>query len=135
MDERRGSSGSGTALESDRGFTRHQWPTRKHTRNTSSMGSIGELASDIMNNKLKIPGQDGSKRGSIIVDTEDEDELRIREREVRALSFASSISSAMSIDEEEAGKSLLVLEEEEADDQCPCLLRGSLCSSKSKRGR
>ena len=95
----------GNIVEKSSTTSRKHWPTRKHTRNTS----IGELASEIMNprSNLKVPSAQDStfKRGSIVVG-EDEDEMRIREREERAMSFASQISdlsSAMSLDEEEAG--------------------------------
>jgi hypothetical protein len=76
------------------------------------MGSIGELAAGIMNNNLKPAGQNSSKRGSMIIDVEeDEDEYKIREREARAMSFASQVSdlsSAVSFDDEEAGESCAI---------------------------
>ena len=90
--------------------SRRHWPTRKHTRNTS----IGERASELFNvnfNKSRTSVQEycGNKRGSI-VEGDPEEDARIREREQRALSFASQISdmsSAMSLDEEEAGESFV----------------------------
>jgi hypothetical protein len=105
----------------EKSISRKHWPTRKHTRNTS----IGELASEIMNPRsgLKVPhSQDNSfKRGSIVIG-EDEDEMRIREREERTMSFASQISdlsSAMSLDEEEAGMLVSVCLGSEADGVVP----------------
>jgi hypothetical protein len=75
------------------------------------MGSIGELASEI----LKVKPSEMSKRESIVVDAdvsgEEEDELRYRDREERTMSFASQtsdMSSAMSMDDEEAGTSILI---------------------------
>jgi hypothetical protein len=66
-----------------------------------------------MNNNLKPAGQNDAKRGSMIIDVEeDEDEYKIREREARAMSFASQVSdlsSAMSFDDEEAGESCAIL--------------------------
>jgi hypothetical protein len=101
---------SNDGSESDRSFTRQHWPTRKHTRHTS-MGSIGELASEI----LKVKPSEMSKRESIVVDAdvsgEEEDELRYRDKEERTMSFASQtsdMSSAMSMDDEEAGTSILI---------------------------
>jgi hypothetical protein len=76
------------------------------------MGSIGELAAGIMNNNIKPTGQNDAKRGSMIIDVEDEDEYKIREREARAMSFASQVSdlsSAVSFDDEEAGESCAIL--------------------------
>jgi hypothetical protein len=105
----------------EKSISRKHWPTRKHTRNTS----IGELASEIMKPRsgLKVPhAQDNSfKRGSIVIG-EDEDEMRIREREERTMSFASQISdlsSAMSLDEEEAGMLVSVCLGSEADGVVP----------------
>jgi len=90
--------------------SRRHWPTRKHTRNTS----LGERAFEILNvnsdkSRTSVQEYPGNKRGSI-VEGDPEEDARIREREQRALSFASQISdmsSAMSIDEEEAGESFV----------------------------
>jgi len=90
---------------------RRHWPTRKHTRNTS----LGERASEIFNvnlNKSKTSLQDylTHRRGSIDEGDAEEDR-KIKEKEARALSFASQISdmsSAMSFVDEEAGKSFIM---------------------------
>ena len=91
--------------EIERTFSGQQWPSRGHRRGTS-MGSIGELAHDMLHNKQSpvLP----SKRDSVVFEVEDEDRSRHREREARTMSFASgisSVSSAMSLDDEEASKS------------------------------
>lgn len=70
------------------------------------MGSIGELAHDLLHKPAA--GISMAKRTSVIEDMEDEDQLRRREREERTMSFGSgisSLSSAMSLDDEEAGES------------------------------
>jgi hypothetical protein len=128
--------------------SRRHWPTRKHTRNTS----IGERASELLNttiNKSRTslnlkPTQEylGQKRGSVdrgsIDIGDEEDEMRIREREERTMSFASQMSdmsSAMSLDEEEAGTSILLFITYGTDIQYLCLLSGSPRSNRSNRGR
>lgn len=103
--------GSAQSDDSDRGgsgggFRRQQWPTRGHHRG-ASMGSIGELAHDLLNSKPN-GSTSHSKRASVVLDDEDEERVRQKVREERTMSFASgvsSLSSAMSIDEEEAGES------------------------------
>jgi hypothetical protein len=92
--------------EIERTFSGQQWPSRGHRRGTS-MGSIGELAQDLLNNKQQALV--ASKRNSVVFEAEDEERLKHREREDRTMSFASgvsSLSSAMSLDEEEAGESV-----------------------------
>jgi len=117
--------------------SRRHWPTRKHTRNTS----IGERASELFNvnlNKSRTSLQEylGQKRGSID-EGDPEEDARTREREQRALSFASHVSelsSAMSLDEEEAGE-LFLKRSITANGQCQCLPSGSHRCSKSNLGR
>lgn len=102
LEGRRGSTHSD---EIERTFNGQQWPTRGHRRGTS-MGSIGELAHDLLHNKQ--PTTFSTKRDSVVFEVEDEERVRQREKEARTMSIASgvsSLSSAMSLDEEEAGKS------------------------------
>jgi hypothetical protein len=124
--------------------SRRHWPTRKHTRNTS----IGERASEIMNTagdrsrtslslSLRPPQDLLAQNRTSIDEGDDEDEMRLREREERAMSFASQISDMSSLmsHEEEAGKYYISLCGCNADVQYKCLLSELLRFSKSSLGR
>lgn len=118
IEARRGSQQSDDV---ERTFSMQPWPTRGHRRG-ASMGSIGELAHDMLHKPLTV-----SKRASVVSNLEDEESARRMEREERTMSFASgvsSLSSAMSLDEEEAG------EFSDLQSYCPAARsRADICSA------